>query len=185
MDICKGLDSPTRSSQPSIAAGIHTKVLNYSCHIFMFVNTPAYYVFLFRATNPFRFLRGIGFTNPFRFLLGMIGFSNPFRYLRGIGFSNPFRFVWWKLWMLYYCWPFELQDDWNACCCAATAAAVPVIASRLGPRLPAASLRGLLLTIVRLNHGCRVQHCLDQWQWGLQCRQGCQSTCRARQLNTV
>ena len=80
MDICKGLDSPTRSDQPSIAAGIHTKVLNYSCHIFMYVNTPAYYVFLFRATNPFRFLRGIGF-------------SNPFRYLRDIGFSNPFRFV--------------------------------------------------------------------------------------------
>ncbi len=75
----------------------------------------------------------------------MIGFSNPFRFLLGIGFSNPFRFLWWKLWMFYYCWPFELQDDWNG---AATAAAVPVIVSRLDQRLLVASLRGLLFPIV-------------------------------------
>jgi hypothetical protein len=42
--------------------------------------------------------------------------------------------------------------------------AVQLLVSRLGPRLTAASLRGLLLTIVRLNHGCRVHRCLDQWQ---------------------
>ncbi len=46
--------------------------------------------------------------------------------------------------MLHYCWPLEFQDDWNA----ASAAAVQVIVSRLGPRLPAASLRDLLFPIV-------------------------------------
>ncbi len=73
----------------SIAAGIHSKLLNYRlCRDNLQLSYP--YVckyaswltlFLFRATNTFRILRWIGFSNPFQFLRG-IGFSNPFRFLR-------------------------------------------------------------------------------------------------------
>jgi hypothetical protein len=165
----------------------HSKILYYSCHIFMFVNTPAdllyfclgqptHFEFCERLDSPthFNFCKGLDSQNPFRFLRGMIGFSNPFRFLR------------WKLWMLHYCWHFDLQDDWKACCCAATAVAVPVIVSRLCPRLPAASLRGLLFpNSNRLNHGCREQRCRDQRQWGLLRWQGCQCTSRAKRLNSL
>ncbi len=68
----------------SIAAGIHSKVLNNSCHIFMFVNTPAdlLYFCLGQPTH-FDFCEGFDSPTHFEFCDGWLDSPTHFDFCKG------------------------------------------------------------------------------------------------------
>ena len=104
-DSCEWLDSPTRFDFCEYRCWYPVEVL-YILEPSIFVDTGTQYLLVSYILEPSIFGSSCW---PTRF--GFCAGSAISIFLQGIGFSHQFRFLQWKLWMLHYCWLFELIFD--------------------------------------------------------------------------
>ena len=105
MNFYKRMDSPTRFDFCEYRCWYPAEV-SYILEPSIFVDTGTQYLLVSWILEPSIFGSSCW---PTRF--GFCAGSAISIFLQGIGFSHQFWFLQWKLWMLHYCWLFELIFD--------------------------------------------------------------------------